>query len=290
MTCGSCDDSAAVAYPGAVTTSTAPDASAIGDALLEAAGVRLTVAGPRADVVLDTPDVRNAQTPHTWHALAKVPHLLPSGVRVVVLSATGRSFSAGLDRRMLTIEGVPGAPSLAELAASGANVIDRTIAEYQTAFTWWREHDAVTIAAVQGHAVGAGFQLALAADLMVVADDAQLAMRETSLGLVPDLGGTGLLLDAVGYARALEICATGRWVHAEEAVSLGLAQVAVPSDSLAETVDDLVAALVATPAGALSATKRLLAGAPSRTRSDQLAAERAEQSRRLTALLARVTT
>ena len=255
------------------------------DDLLDAAGIRLTLAGPRADVVLDTPDVRNAQTPHTWHALARVPQLLPPDVRVVVLSATGRSFSAGLDRRMLTPQGAPGAPSLAELATSEADVIDQTIAEYQTAFTWWREHDAVTIAAVQGHAVGAGFQLALATDLMVVADDAQLAMRETSLGLVPDLGGTTPLVAAVGYGRALEICATGRWVRAEEAVSLGLAQLAVPSDSLAGTVDDLVAALVATLPGALSATKRLLAGASSRTRSEQMAAERAEQVARLTALL-----
>lgn len=255
------------------------------DDLLDAAGIRLTLAGPRADVVLDTPDVRNAQTPHTWHALARVPQLLPPDVRVVVLSATGRSFSAGLDRRMLTPHGVPGAPSLAELATSEADVIDQTIAEYQTAFTWWREHDAVTIAAVQGHAVGAGFQLALATDLMVLADDAQLAMRETSLGLVPDLGGTTPLVAAVGYGRALEICATGRWLRAEEAVSLGLAQLAVPSDSLAGTVDDLVAALVATLPGALSATKRLLAGASSRTRSEQLAAERAEQVARLTALL-----
>ena len=273
-----------------MTTPPVRDASAISDDLLDTAGVRLTVDGPRADVVLDTPEVRNAQTPHTWHALAKVPHLLPRDVRVIVLSATGRSFSAGLDRRMLTGEGVPGAPSLAELAASEPDVLDRTIAEYQAAFTWWRDHDAVTIAAVQGHAVGAGVQLALATDLLVVGDDAQLAMREPSLGLVPDLGGTALLVAAVGYGRALEICATGRWVHADEAVSLGLAQLAVPSDSLAGTVDDLVAALVATPAGAVSATKRLLAGAPSRSREEQLAAERGEQVGRLSDMLRRMTT
>ncbi len=61
---------------------------------------------------------------------------------------------------------------------------------FQEAFTWWRRPDLVTVAAVQGHAVGAGFQLALACDLRVVADDAQFAMREPSLGLVPDLVGT----------------------------------------------------------------------------------------------------
>ena len=57
--------------------------------------------------------------------------------------------------------------------------------------------------------MGAGFQLALACDLRVVADDARFAMRETSLGLVPDLGGTQPLVEAVGYSRALEICVTG---------------------------------------------------------------------------------
>ena len=62
----------------------------------------------------------------------------------------------------------------------------------------------VSIASVQGHAIGAGFQLALACDLRVMADDALLSMRETSLGLVPDLGGTQPLVDVVGYARALE--------------------------------------------------------------------------------------
>ena len=77
----------------------------------------------------------------------------------------------------------------------------------------------MSIAAVQGHAIGAGFQLALACDLRVVADDVQFAMRETSLGLVPDLTGTHPLVGLVGYARALEICVTGRFVHAEEAVA-----------------------------------------------------------------------
>ena len=81
---------------------------------------------------------------------------------------------------------------------------------------------------MQGHAIGAGFQLALACDLRVVAEDVSFAMRETSLGLVPDLAGTEPLVACVGYARALEICATGRAVRADEAVRLGLAQVAVP--------------------------------------------------------------
>jgi enoyl-CoA hydratase/carnithine racemase len=251
------------------------------DVRLVAGSVRVDVDGPRADVTLARPEARNAQTPATWRALAAVGELLPSDVRVVVLSAEGASFSAGLDRRMLDGSGVPGEPALADMARMPATELDATIAAYQTGFTWWRESPAVTIAAVQGHAVGAGFQLALACDLMVCADDAQLSMRETSLGLVPDLGGTTPLVDAVGYGRALEICATGRWVRAAEAADLGIAQAVVPASALASSVDDLVAALLAAPAGALVATKRLLAGARGTTRAEQLAAERSEQGERL---------
>jgi enoyl-CoA hydratase/carnithine racemase len=199
---------------------------------------------------------------------------------VVVLRAQGPSFSAGLDRAMLT-GGVPGEPGLAQLAGRPDAELDATIAGFQEAFTWWRDERIVSVAAVQGHAVGAGFQLALACDLRVLADDAQLAMRETSLGLVPDLTGTHPLVALVGYSRALEICATGRWVGAEEGVRLGLASLAVPSSDLAAATADLVAALLAAPAGAVRATKALLLGAGSRTLDEQRAAERVAQAGRL---------
>ena len=68
----------------------------------------------------------------------------------------------------------------------------------------------VSIAAVQGHAIGAGFQLALACDLRILADDAKLCMKEPALGLVPDLTGTKPLVDIVGLPRAIELCLTAR--------------------------------------------------------------------------------
>ena len=173
--------------------------------LLDRGGLRLSVQAPIARVTLARPQARNAQTPATWRALTAVGAAL--GPDVVVLDE-GPSFSAGLDRRMLDGTGVEEA-SLADLAALDAPALDRTLAGFQAAFTWWRRSSAVTVAAVAGHAVGAGFQLALACDLIVCAEDAQFAMREVSLGLVPDLGGTGRLVAAVGSARALEICGTG---------------------------------------------------------------------------------
>ncbi len=260
-----------------------PSASAPGDApglpdvpadLLAVGGVRCAVEGAVATVTLARPERRNAQTPETWQALAAIGRALPGAVRVVVLRGEGPSFSAGLDLSRLTPEFV------GEFARQDDAVLDATVESYQEAFTWWRRPDLVSIASVAGHAVGAGFQLALACDLRVVADDARFAMRETSLGLVPDLGGTKPLVDCVGYARALEICATGRWVDAEEARQLGLATLVVPRAELDAATQDLVAALLAAPRNAVVELKALLQGAGGRSYDEQRAAERAAQIRR----------
>ncbi|WP_051941392.1 enoyl-CoA hydratase/isomerase family protein [Phaeacidiphilus oryzae] len=245
------------------------------------AGLRLEVDGATATVTLCRPERRNSQTPALWRALAAVGRELPGSVRAVVLRSEGPSFSAGLDRAAFSPEGIPGERSLTDLARGDDAVADAVIAGYQEAFTWWRRPDVITVAAVQGHAVGAGFQLALACDLRVCAEDARFAMRETSLGLVPDLAGTKPLVELVGPARALEICATGRWVAAEEAERIGLANLVVPAKELDGATGDLVAALLAAPRNALIETKSLLADAPSRAYDDQRAAERAAQLRRL---------
>jgi enoyl-CoA hydratase/carnithine racemase len=251
------------------------------DPLLDKDGVRLTVDDAIATVTLTNPAKRNAQSPALWRALAEAGRSVPGSVRVVVLRAEGKSFSAGLNRQMFTPEGIEGEPSFIDLARRDDAALDATIAEYQEAFTWWRRNDIVSVAAVQGHAVGAGFQLALACDLRVVADDVQFAMLETSLGLVPDLTGTHPLVSLVGYGRALEICLTGRFVQAEEAQRIGLANLAVPADQLDDTVRDLVAALVSAPRDAVVETKALLRGADGRDYQEQRAAERAAQARRL---------
>lgn len=244
-------------------------------------GVRFDVAGPVATVTLCRPQARNAQTPRMWAELSAIGSSLPEAVRVVVLRGEGESFSAGLDLAMFSPAGIDGDTSFPELLELDDEALDHQLASFQTAFTWQRRYDLATVAVVQGHAVGAGFQLALACDLRVVADDARFCMRETSLGLVPDLGGTAPLVATVGYSRALEICVTGRWVDAQEALQLGIATILVPRSELDDTVDDLVAAVSAAPHAAVAATKSLLAGASYRSVEEQLAAERSEQVRRL---------
>ncbi|GAA0494950.1 enoyl-CoA hydratase/isomerase family protein [Streptomyces stramineus] len=249
--------------------------------LLDQDGIQLTVDDAVATVTLANPAKRNAQSPALWRALAEAGRQLPGSARVVLLRAEGKSFSAGLDRQAFTPEGFEGEPSFLDLARGEDEALDAEIATYQEAFTWWRRNDIISIAAVQGHAIGAGFQLALACDLRVCADDVQFAMRETSLGLVPDLTGTHPLLSLVGYARALEICATGRFVHAEEAERTGLANLVVPAAELDGAVRDLTAALLAAPRDAVIETKALLRDAAGRTYEAQRTAERAAQARRL---------
>lgn len=256
--------------------------------LLDKDGVHLTVDDAVATVTLTNPAKRNAQSPALWRALAEAGRLLPGSVRVVVLRGEGKSFSAGLDRQAFTPEGFDGEPSFIDMARGSDAALDATIEEYQQAFTWWRRNDIISVAAVQGHAIGAGFQLALACDLRVCADDVQFAMRETSLGLVPDLTGTHPLVGLVGYARALEICATGRFVHAEEAERTGLANLVVPAAELDGAVRDLTAAVLAAPRDAVIETKALLRGALDRTYEEQRVAEREAQGRRLRDLAAGV--
>jgi enoyl-CoA hydratase/carnithine racemase len=251
------------------------------ECLLDRDGVRLVTDGAVGTVTLGVPEKRNAQSPAMWRALTEAGRLLPGDVRVVVLRGEGKSFSAGLDRQAFTPEGFEGEPSFLDLARGSDERLDAEIAAYQEAFTWWRRNDVVSVAAVQGHAIGAGFQLALACDLRVCADDVQFAMRETSLGLVPDLAGTHPLVHLVGYARALEICATGRFVHAAEAERCGLANLVVPAAELNDAVTDLAGAMLAAPRDAVVETKALLAGAVSRAYEDQRVAERAAQGRRL---------
>ena len=251
--------------------------------------LRVATEGPVRTITLDNAARRNAQTPSLWKALAQEARAVPDDVRVVVLAGEGPAFSAGIDTKMFTAAGVPGEQGLSELAGGQPGTIQRGIAAYQEGFTAWGDCPAVVVAAVQGYAIGAGFQLALAADLRVAAPDARFAMRETSLGLVPDLGGTKPLVDLVGYARALELCATGRFVTAQEALAIGLVNLVAPAEGragLEGSTSALVDALLAAPAPALRALKPLLRSAVTSSREQQLAAEREAQTGLLQALLA----
>jgi enoyl-CoA hydratase/carnithine racemase len=240
------------------------------DAEFEQAGLRLTVDGAVATITLARPARRNALTFSTWRTLARIGDTLPADVRVVVMRGEGPAFSAGIDLRLFSEEGVPGEDALRPRDEEG-------IRRLQDGYLWLRRPEIVSIAAVQGHAIGGGFQLALACDLRVVADDVRFAMKEPTLGIVPDLTGSKPLVDIVGVPRALELCLTARTIHAEEAERLGLAELVVPVAELDKAVEDLVAAILSIRPATAAATKRLLRAAPGNTLEEQAAAERREQ-------------
>ncbi len=248
--------------------------------VLERGGLTFEENGLVATITLNRPQTKNSQTPATWHALRIIGASLDPAVRVVVVQGAGDSFSSGLDRRMLSPEGLDGETSVMQLLDMPDPEMAESIATWQEGFTWLRRPDIVSVAAVRGSAVGAGFQLALACDLRVLTDDARFSMREPILGLVPDLTGTKPLVDLVGYSRALEICATTRWVTADEAREIGLATAVVGSDELDAAVADLVAALTAPIYGAVTETKALLQSASRLDLEDQRLAEREAQVRR----------
>lgn len=252
---------------------------------LAAAGLQYDVTVPVATITLDRPDVRNAQTPTMWRALAALGDTIADDVRVVVVKGSGHSFSAGLDRRMLDPT-TAGEESVVGLLSLSDAEISATIDAYQQGFTFLRDPRFVSIAAVQGYAIGAGFQLALSCDLRIAAEGAQFCMKESALGLVPDLTGTQPLVEAVGYARALEICATARMVDAAEAARIGLVQSVVAAGELDTAVADLAAALSTPMPGVVTDTKRLLQGATDRTLDDQRRFERELQVGRFRALAA----
>jgi enoyl-CoA hydratase/carnithine racemase len=233
-------------------------------------GETSAAAGTVATVTLIRPRRRNAMTPGMWRGLAAIGRELPPQVRVVVVKGAGESFSAGIDLRLFTAEGVRGEDPLPDLRSES---FPDWIAGVQAGFTWLRDPRIISIAAVHGHAIGAGFQLALSCDLRVFADDAKVCMKEPALGLVPDLTGTKPLVDLVGLPRALEVCLTARTIEAREARELGLAEIVVPAADLDAAVADLTAALLAIDPATARATKRLLSLAPSNTLEQQAAAE-----------------
>jgi enoyl-CoA hydratase/carnithine racemase len=228
-------------------------------------------------ITLNDPDKRNAQTPHTWDQLFDISQQVPKDARFIVLRGNGKSFSAGLDRAMFTPEGVPGQPSFMEMALQNDTQMDDTIAYYQRFFRVLRDLPQVSIALVQGHAIGAGFQLALACDLIVAQPSAQFALKETQWGLTPDLGGTVRFMEALGYRKSLELIGSGRAITGEEAYSLGL--VSVVSENLDTGLNQLIDPLRAVMPEALIDAKSMLAGIA--YGEEPWVAERRSQTKRL---------
>src|ERR1700730_5562157 len=195
--------------------------------------VSCTIVDGVADVRLNRPDKLNALDMAMFDALIETGEALKAdpAIRAVVLSGEGRGFCAGLDFasfEAMTADrasGIAGEETGAEpsIADLGRRIEGRITNRGQQAVYVWTEMPAPVIAAIHGPALGGGIQLALGADIRIVAPDAKLSVLEIRWGLVPDMTGAQMLPRLVGLDVAKELTFTGRMVSGEEAVRLGLA-------------------------------------------------------------------
>ncbi|MDN5913778.1 MAG: enoyl-CoA hydratase-related protein [Pseudonocardia sp.] len=228
------------------------------------AEVTLRRAGPVATVELANPGRRNALT---GSMLAELSRALPEldddpEVRVVVVTGRGGDFCSGADLSAVGDDRHP---------LGAMNRINRAALALHRMST-------PTVARVDGVAVGAGLNLALACDLVVSSDRARYSEVFVRRGLAVDFGGSWILPRLVGMHRAKELCLLGEIVPADRAAEMGLVKRVVPAEKLDETVDGLAARLAGGPAVAMALTKRLLADGGQRSIEEALDAEAAAQA------------
>jgi enoyl-CoA hydratase/carnithine racemase len=216
-----------------------------------------------ADVRLNRADKMNALDQEMFEALVAAGDQLSAerGVRAVVLSGEGRAFSAGLD--FASFAATAGAAPASGERAPRRELFDRSgksPANHAQRAAWvWKEVPVPVIAAIHGVAYGGGLQIALGADIRLVAKDARLSVRELHWGLIPDMSGTQTLRRLVRSDVARELTYTARIVDGVEAVALGLATRV--SEHPREDALALAREIAAHSPDAVRAAKRLLEGA-----------------------------
>lgn len=226
---------------------------------------RPEVGGAVGRLTLDRPDKLNAFTVEMWRELRELGARLladPGDLRALVVIGEGRAFSSGIDTSVFTAE-----RGVDEILADGAprheDPVLAGILAAQDAYTWLEEAPFATIAAVRGHALGAGLQLALACDIRIVARGTRLGLLEFKYGIIPDLGGTQRLPRLVGPGKAKELIFTAARIDAEEAGRIGLAERVVADEELEEVAGDLAREIAAQPPLAVRGAKRAVNAAMS---------------------------
>jgi enoyl-CoA hydratase/carnithine racemase len=242
--------------------------------------VTIEVSNGIADVRFNRPDKRNALDGAQFAAIAEAGESLKTrnDVRVVVLSGEGASFCAGLD--FSSFESMAGGGGSSGESNRDANregnpsaLADGRITHLGQHCAWvWQEVPVPVIAAVHGHALGGGIQIALGADIRVVHPDTQLSVREVHWGLVPDMTGTLTLAGLVRADIAKELVFTARVFDGREAFALGLATKL--SDNPREDAMAMAGEIAQRSPDAVRGAKRLMNGLLNQDAAEQFAAER----------------
>ncbi|MGJ7606631.1 crotonase/enoyl-CoA hydratase family protein [Variovorax sp. LT1R20] len=225
-------------------------------------------------------DKMNALDPAMFDALIEAGEALrgDASVRAVVISGRGKAFCAGLD--MASFERMQqgaGEGVLGE-GAAGADLVKRTHGisnAAQHVAMVWRDVPVPVIAAVHGVAFGGGLQVALGADIRIVAPDTKLSVMEIKWGLVPDMAGMVLMRELARNDVVRELTFTGRIFSGEEALQIGFAT-RLSADPLAEALQ-VAHEIAGKSPDAIRAGKRLLNAAMSQSAAELLMAESVEQ-------------
>ena len=203
--------------------------------------------GAVAHIVLNRPRVMNAYNVQmrdelffTLEAVRDDPD-----VRVAVISGAGeRAFCAGAD--------------LTEFGTAPSQVIARQVRWERDIWGLFLALRKPLIAAMRGYVIGSGVEIACLCDIRIAADDAQFALPEVALGMIPAAGGTQTLRRVVGASRALEMVLSNRRIGAEEARRIGLAHNVVPADALMNEADEAAHRLAVLNPTALALAKRAI--------------------------------
>lgn len=236
--------------------------------------VKVTISDGIADVRFTRADKRNALDGAQFTAIEAAGEQLKSaeGVRVVVLSGDGESFCAGLDFSMFSGMAGDGEPP-SERSGNPGDLPAGRITHLGQQICWvWQELPMPVIAAVHGHALGGGFQIAMGADIRIAHPDTKWSVREVHWGLVPDMTGTFMLSRLVRSDVARELTYTARMVDGREAYELGL--VTRLSDTPYDDAMALAGQIAARSPGAVRGSKQLFNRMFTEGAADQFAAER----------------
>ena len=233
--------------------------------------VTLEIDNDIAYVTLNRPDKYNGIDMDMFHGITKIAQQLKKdcSVRAVILQGAGKVFCSGLDVKSVSSNPINFGRLLVKPGRKISNLA-------QDVGYLWREVPAPVIAVTHGVCYGGGLQIALGADFRYSTPDCEFSIMEAKWGLIPDLGGTWRLPRLIGLGRATEMTLSARQVDAEEALAMGLAEIALPAQGATEAAHDLATRLAAGP-GALRRAPRLLRENLTRDRTDALAAEAAAQ-------------
>ena len=239
--------------------------------------VRETRAADIVTLRFNDPDRLNAMTREMGEAFRqRVGDLAQDeSIRALVLTGEGRAFSAGGDLDMLQGQADRGA------AAPGIawRGIRDEMSTFYRLFLSIRDMPCPTLAAINGHAVGAGFCVALACDFRYVAAEAKLGLNFTRIGVHPGMGATWTLPRLVGPALASELLFTSRMIDGEEAARIGLANRVLPREEVLAAATSVAQEIAQNAPLAVQATKRALRRSEEASIEDQLQFEASEQAR-----------